>query len=566
MSQVTKTRKGGAKMRKQAWFQRLGAAALCLLAAGNIQANNLQISNVKATARDSSTVYIHFDIAWENSWRDTNFNHDAAWVFFKVRPAPLTNWQHVILEGTGVNPDGYAAGSGTPVELIVPEDRSGLFVRRAGHGSGTTAARHVRAVWNFASNGMENVQNAEWQAYGVEMVFVAEGTNTVGDGTSATLHGQFEADTSGLPFAITNEAYEITLGGGAPGSLGNNNATGMNASRRDDFNDTVSTNLPAAFPKGYAAFYCMKYEITQGQYADFLNTLTRRQQGMRCTATNLNYYMADTVGGSATIKARNTVQLIADPGDPYPRVYATATPNRACNYISMADLCAILDWMALRPMTELEFEKACRGLQAPLADEYAHGTTTSTDMSGLVGDDGSGFEYYTNGNLNITGTAGPGGVLRAGIFAAKPGASRISAGASYWGIMELSGNVFERALTVGHPNGRKFTGSHGDGNLDINGHSDLPDWPNADTYGMGSRAGGWGSATTRTRVSSRELTAYWDSTRREDYGGRAVRTAPSGITYDNCASQSDVWQGGAYDGWDSGAGKWMYSGTIMTVR
>jgi len=45
-----------------------------------------------------------------------------------------------------------------------------------------------------------------------------------------------------------------------------------------------SGKLPVEFPKGYAAFYCMKYEINQGQYGDFFSQLTLS----RATATARN--------------------------------------------------------------------------------------------------------------------------------------------------------------------------------------------------------------------------------------------------------------------------------------
>ena len=34
--------------------------------------------------------------------------------------------------------------------------------------------------------------------------------------------------------------------------------------------------------------------------------------------------------------------------------------DRACNFLNWNDLAAYLQWAALRPMTELEFEKICR--------------------------------------------------------------------------------------------------------------------------------------------------------------------------------------------------------------
>ena len=44
--------------------------------------------------------------------------------------------------------------------------------------------------------------------------------------------------------------------------------------------------------------------------------------------------------------------------------------------LSWPDLCAYADWAALRPMTELEYEKACRGPNNPVLGEYAWGNTS----------------------------------------------------------------------------------------------------------------------------------------------------------------------------------------------
>jgi len=39
--------------------------------------------------------------------------------------------------------------------------------------------------------------------------------------------------------------------------------------------------LPAEFPEGYGAFYCMKYETNQGEYAAPLSQLTETQAKKR---------------------------------------------------------------------------------------------------------------------------------------------------------------------------------------------------------------------------------------------------------------------------------------------
>src|SRR5690606_15837112 len=98
--------------------------------------------------------------------------------------------------------------------------------------------------------------------------------------------------------------------------------------------------------------------------------------------------------------------------------------NLACNYLNWADFLSYLDWAALRPMTELEFEKASRGPLAAVTDEYAWGgtgiitTTSSTitgggtenELSSVLGSPGDGLAAIAG----VTGTNGP---LRVGFAA-----------------------------------------------------------------------------------------------------------------------------------------------------
>ena len=488
------------------------AVLVAVLAAGGAWANNLQITNVTVSGRDNTTALVEFDISWENSWRYTNINHDAAWIFFKVLPDGRSDWEHVTLEGTGTNPTDYAIGAGTPIEMIVPVDRVGMIVRRSGEGAGTTAVQNVKAVWNIASNSLSNTDKVKLQAFGVEMVYVAEGAFKVGSGGTGVSE-IYKYPTATEPYVITSEDA-ITVG----------TADGNLYYASTAYGGDRGGPIPAAFPKGYAAFYCMKYEVTQGQYKDFLNALNRDQQAARCTATTLNYYMTVTAGGSANIPNRNTVRMTEDPGSPSRRVYTTVTRDRACNWLSWADDASFADWAGLRPMTELEYEKACRGPMEPLADEYAFGASTYTVISGLQGVDGSGTEYYTAGNLVVLGSA-PDGPVRVGIFATAA-SSRVSAGASYWGIMELSGNVWERPVTIGRATGGAFTGLHGNGLLTSGGDADVTAWPNTTATGAGLRGGNWATASTSLRVSDRGNTAFVYAVRASHSGWRAVRTAP----------------------------------------
>jgi formylglycine-generating enzyme required for sulfatase activity len=188
--------------------------------------------------------------------------------------------------------------------------------------------------------------------------------------------------------------------------------------------------------------------------------------------------------------------------------YATTNPFVACNYLSWMDGAAYSDWSGLRPMTELEFEKACRGTATPVANEYAWGNTTATAATG-ISNGGLANETPSNSGANaVYGNSGTGGPLRVGTFA-NGSSTRAQSGASYYGIMELSGNLWERPVTVGNATGRAFTGVHGDGALSTQ-------WPRqrnglAGPYsdevtgatGSGFRGGGWAGDASGMRASDR---------------------------------------------------------------
>ena len=66
-------------------------------------------------------------------------------------------------------------------------------------------------------------------------------------------------------------------------------------------------------------------------------------------------------------------------------------------------------------------------------------------------------------------------------------------GASYYWVMDLAGSVWERVITFGHPRGRTFQGTHGDGTLSGYGDATNTDWPSGDQEagGYGYRGGGY---------------------------------------------------------------------------
>ncbi|MDD5439897.1 MAG: SUMF1/EgtB/PvdO family nonheme iron enzyme [Candidatus Omnitrophica bacterium] len=392
----------------------------------------------------------------------------------------------------------------------------------------------VKIVWNWGSDklsedGVTAISAstvARVKVLGIEMVYIPAGSFYVGDGTSSTITGQFESRTNGTAAQITSED-QLTLGGGGEGSIGNNNGSGM--ATADDFNDSTSKTLPADFPKGYSAFYMMKYEITEDEWIEFFNILTDAQKTTRdiTSATGKN---------SDDVVNRNTVAWASGNA-------TTARKDRACGYLSWMDFCAYADWAALRPMTELEYEKACRGSNAAVANEYAWGDASVTAAVTISGTE-DGTETITTSDANccynnqtFSGGDGNSGPLRVGIFATST-SSRSRAGAGYYGNMELSGNLWEKAVTVGNTYGRVFTGTHGDGVLtataSYEGNATNTDWPGIDeipsrgvTGAVGSclKGGEYVNGTAYIRVSDRINGAAGSLTRFYHAGGRAVRTA-----------------------------------------
>ncbi len=299
----------------------------------------------------------------------------------------------------------------------------------------------------------------------------------------------------------------------------------------------------------------MKYEMTQGQYVNFLNTLTRAQQKNRvgsdisgdAPASGNTFVMS----ASSSISNRNAIQCPASGnGTTGPITFtvsisSVSKTDRACNYLSWMDVCAFADWSALRPMTELEYEKAARGPNSPVANEYAWGTASLTYAAVISGSSEDGTETITTSGANVVGgntslTGGDSastGPVRVGIFATST-STRVQAGAGYYGNMDLTGNVIEKAVTVGNSTGRSFTGTHGDGTLttvaSYEGNATNADWPGIDgtasrgvtgAAGAGDRGGAY-TAVASLVLSRRSSGVNSDATRNTTYGGRAARTAP----------------------------------------
>lgn len=449
-------------------------------------ANALVISNTSLTGQNTSTQtwQVRFNITWDNSWKD-NVNWDAVWIFCKYRVG--TNaWGHATL-----NASGFQTGTGTPININIACDQKGAFISRRDIGSGTLATTQVELRWNYGANGVLNSDVPDLNIYGIEMVYVPGGPFTIGDGNgvNSSSTNAFYAVTQHLPYTIDNL---MSPNIGAASNLINTSSSPANMLRIDgdgglDINlDNVVDS--ASYPTGFRAFYLQKYEMTQGQYTDFLNTLTYTQQ------TNHVNNSTNVVGQSivdATVgvnPSRNTILVqTAGTNSTVPRVYATSRPDRGITHLNFGDMLAYLDWAALRPITELEFEKACRGPMASVQGDFAWGSASGNSSSSptLSGTENgtevvttpTNINMWSNSNTVSQGDAGS-GPLRVGIQATSS-SSRYSAGASFYGLINMNDMGHEVVVTLGNVAGRSYRGTHGDGLLTTNGYANEAHWPGA---------------------------------------------------------------------------------------
>ncbi len=467
----------------------------------DVTANNIAISNVTLTARNTSAGVnntanyrtVQFDISWENSWRTSSApnNWDAAWVFMKYRLNGTGDWLHASFNA-GSNQTAPSGGT-----IDVPSDGVGAFIYRSANGTGTFSLTGTQLRWNYGSNGVLDTDIVEVKLFAVEMVYVPQGSFYVGSGSTETGSFTDGSWTSGntIPFQITSEnALDIAQITGNLWATSNIN----------------SGTLSANYPKGFASFYCMKYEASQGQIRDFLNSLNYTQQ---LTILPRSPNSAVNTGAFITpITDRNAVKIkTSGVASSSPAVYGCNLNDNtvydenddgehiACNYFSWMSAAAFFDWSGLRPMSELEFEKACRGNQAPVVNEYVWGSTTytypsTTSMSFINLGALNEISNTTNANAHLyrSSLAGP---TRVGAFA-NSNSNRVQSGATFYGIMNMGDNLVEPIVTAGNIAGRSYTGLHGNGILLSNGKADVSYWPGINGNTIETNANGISDGVT----------------------------------------------------------------------
>lgn len=508
----------------------------CLLfAASSVFANNLQITGV---AVNQATKLVTFTLSWENSWNVAAApnNWDAAWVFVKWRlctDGDNIAYTHGTLSATTAdhsytNLEAMTSVTGGAVTQSAAQGigldfNDGIMLRRSAVGTGSISSSVSLKVPGLPAAGTDITVSV----LGIEMVYVPQGNFYAGDGDGVSIGSAEFRFTNGslLPGSNLSAARQVLVATETAVSTWYVNAPTAAPG-------TTIANVPAAFPKGQYGFYIMKYEITEGLYASFLNHL-----GFSSAAATARYPSNYTTD-------RN--QLFGSLPVAY-APYSTTRPDRVQNYLSWADVSALLDWACLRPMTELEFEKACRGTAATVLNEHAWGTTSVADASifpaGTVED---GTETVVTGNCHYGGNfvngdagIGPG---RAGMLATAS-SNRVTAGASYYGVLELSGNVAEIVVAMmssvagagGSGVGNVFTRTWGNGSITAAGIHDVGGgWPasavavanNAVTNLVGLRGGGISFTGSMLMTSSRRgiySFGFASNATARYSGGRGVR-------------------------------------------
>jgi formylglycine-generating enzyme required for sulfatase activity len=482
-------------MKSKNYFSKI-ALALFFLFAININANNVQITGTSVSGSN-----ITFDISWENSWNANvaPANWDAVWVFIKYQDCNTRLWAHAGLSTVVAD-----HSTASPLQVDPVADGKGVFIRRSSLGGGNILATTVTLKMTIP------VGTYNYKVYGIEMVNVPQSAYELGDSSIGGYNN----------ITVTATSQSSGLSAAAIGG--------------------TSPAVPAAFPMGFNSFYCMKYEISQEQYVDFLNALTYDQQKTRVVNDPIS--AAGTYAMYPAFQYRNGIRILT-PGNnaAIPAVYACdATAgvennnndgqNIAMNNLSWADVTAYLDWSALRPMSEMEFEKVCRGTMPRVTGEYPWGTIdivqVYSTLPSLINPylANEGFSTVSNGlcTYGINSSNPVFGPIRVGAFATGS-SGRASSGASYYGAMEMGGNVWERVVSTTTA-GVTFTGNLGDGTLSVIGEANQTSWPSPTTAaGSGYKGGDYFNTAGYVRTSDRTVAVTVAATRAYNQGGRGVR-------------------------------------------
>ncbi len=422
------------------------AAAILFLSLPAARANNVAVSGVVLENKDldAGTIDIKFNLSQDNTFSGTDGNgqefYDAIWVFVKYWVEGVngetTGWSHATLT---------SGGSISPVS--------------GGKGAFARVGDNQVLRWNYREDGVPNTAEIKVTLCAIEMVYIPA--------------GRFVYNAGSIGGSTFNN-----YGGGSQ-------VTVLSAG-------DIPSGAASGWPNGYNAFYIAKYEVSQGQYADFLNMLSAAQAQARYPNTSAN-----------------RCSLTFTSGNPYGSRYAASSPSRSMNQTSWNDVKAYASWCALRPLTEMEFEKAARGGGAGTI-KYPWGNTEPSTSTYPF--DGATFsQYYANYNSSAGGPVNVGHYLSGDISRTNE-----QKGVSVYGVTDLAGNNWEHLINCQWPQ----VPENGDGTV-----MPPPSWPSV-ALGKGFRGGSWYNDSSYLRVSARDSAGNSNADRSHNYGVRLCRTSP----------------------------------------
>ncbi len=437
------------------------ATILCCILYSSLLGNNATISNPQY---NKQTRTLTFDIGWNNGFRVSTEWFDYIHLVIKVKNSNENTW----------NP--APAFTATAISLQTPNSSNGGYTgvwHSPGFTSGTDGGR---MIIQFTSG---TFINPSFKIMAIEMVYADHEdlgyTYNFGDGiTRNRLH---DGSDEGLPFSWAPPYPDIEVGDQA-GELGS------------------TFNIPLPFAMSNIHKSMMKYEITQGMYVDFLNCLTRPQQDTR-TETDLSIGVSEVteiyvmsartfpsldngIRCASTIPSSGRITFFCDGNNNGIGNETDDGLDRACNYLGSEDTKAILDWLHLMPMLQVEYELWSRGGGQVVPGEYAWGSTAYhvIDVNGW-NQEGTSSEVH-----NDLGT--PGAHVSTNFSAKRVGAfagattTREQSGASFYGIMDLSGSLSESIYSLLTTNGASLPNPQdlGDGIIGIHGNHNQSSWNN----------------------------------------------------------------------------------------
>ncbi|MBZ0167686.1 MAG: hypothetical protein K8I00_12845, partial [Candidatus Omnitrophica bacterium] len=173
------------------------------------------MSNVTIGSRNPSakTLTAQFDLSWDNSWK-TKINHDAVWVTVRLNKAGVNPVYKKLCSLTvaGLNPAGFSTGNSADLELYVPQDKKGAFLRLQNYGVKTTVeSQAVQLIVDYQSCGFTAADTVYLNIVAFEMVHMPRGAFYAGDyatSTAALTQGSADSDswfiTTAGPISVSN--------------------------------------------------------------------------------------------------------------------------------------------------------------------------------------------------------------------------------------------------------------------------------------------------------------------------------------------------------------------------